>query len=76
MAATMLGARWVDLATGDDQTQNRWWVLQWATGQRTLEKSLPELNFGRLQKGQESAPEEIKAVQEAVAKALPALRSQ
>lgn len=73
MAATLLGARWVDLATSDDQAQNRRWVELWATGQRTLENSLPELKFGRLQKGHEPAPEEIKSVQEAVTAALPSM---
>lgn len=72
LAATMLGARWVDLATGDDQSQNRRWVEQWAAGHLTLEKSLPVLKFGRLQKGQAASPAEIKTVQEAVTAALPA----
>jgi hypothetical protein len=72
LAATMLGARWVDLATGTNQSLNHHWVSAWASGGRTLERSLPPLKFGRLQQGDTASAEEVQSVKEAVAAALPA----
>lgn len=75
MAATMMGARWVDLATTDDQRQNRRWVAHWADPRRRLTATLPALTFGRLAQGATATPAEIKRVQDAVVagmKALPA----
>ena len=72
MAATMIGARWMDLATGDDQQKNRAWLERWATGKLTLSRSLPKLDFGRFHKGAQPPPELVKSVQETIHAALKA----
>jgi hypothetical protein len=70
LAATMMGARWVDLATTDDQQQNRRWVAHWADPRRRLSATLPALTFGRLAQGVSATPAELKRVQEAVVAGL------
>lgn len=67
MAATMMGARWMDLATADDPDEARRWVELWASGQYTLSRSLPKMNFGHMQPGKTAPPEKIKAVQDTIA---------
>lgn len=70
MAATIMGARWVDIATTGDATQSRQWLELWATGRYTLSHSLPAFQFGRMQPGKEAPPEKIKAVQDAITSAM------
>ena len=72
LAATMLGARWADLATTSDAAANQRWLARWASGECSLAKTLPALKFGRLSAGATATPEELKAIQEAVTAALPA----
>jgi hypothetical protein len=67
LAATMLGSRWIDLATRDD---GRRWIELWATGKRTLSRSLPKLNYGHLPPGQQATSEQIRAIRDAVDSAL------
>ncbi len=45
LAATMLGARWMNLATAGRPDQNRRWVELWARRELTLGKSIPPLTF-------------------------------
>jgi hypothetical protein len=70
MAATMMGARWVDIATSENLQQNRRWLELWATGRYTLSRSLPKLAFGHMEPGKNASPERIKAVRDAVNAAL------
>ena len=70
MAATMIGARWMDLATTDDPKQNRRWVELWATGRCTLSASLPKLEFGRMKSGAEAPPEIIRTIQDGITAAM------
>jgi len=62
MAATMMGARWVDLATSANTNQARAWVELWASGKSTLSRSLPKLHWGHMEPGVDAPPEKIKAV--------------
>jgi hypothetical protein len=62
MAATMMGARWVDLATSENTNQARAWVELWASGKSTLSRSLPKLHWGHMEPGSNAPPEKIKAV--------------
>ena len=64
MAATIMGARWVDVAVGGDAAHTRRWLELWATGRYTLSKSLPKLHWGHLAVGSkdEATPEQIQAV--------------
>jgi len=70
MAATMLGARWVDLATTTDAAKNRQWLELWATGKCTLTKTLPKLEFGLMKPGTNAPPEVIQAIEKAMDAAL------
>jgi hypothetical protein len=70
MAATMMGARWMDIATSENPQQNRRWLEVWATGRYTLARSLPKLAFGHMEPGKGAPPEKIKAVQNAVNTAM------
>jgi hypothetical protein len=67
LAATMLGSRWMDLATGE---RGREWIEMWATGKLTLSRSLPKLNYGHLPPGTQATSEQIRAIREAVDSAL------
>jgi hypothetical protein len=62
MAATMMGARWVDLATSGNTNQAHAWVELWASGKSTLSRSLPKLHWGHMEPGSDAPPEKIKAV--------------
>ena len=70
LAATMLGSRWIDLAVNTDDTKGRRWIESWATGKRTLSRSLPTLKFGHLPPGQQATSEQIRAIRAAVESAL------
>jgi hypothetical protein len=74
LAATMLGARWADLATVDDPAQARRWLQLWADGRYSLQRSLPQLRYGHLPPGQAAGNAQIDLihVQMNVALALPA----
>ena len=62
MAATMMGARWMDLASAEDSAQARRWVELWASGQFTLSRSMPRLHWGRMRPGTDAPPERVVAV--------------
>lgn len=62
MAATMMGARWVDIATSENVKQARAWVELWASGNYTLSRSLPKLHWGHMEPGSNAPPEKVKAV--------------
>lgn len=62
MAATMMGARWVDLATSENAKQARAWVELWASGKYTLSRSLPKLHWGHIEPGSDAPPEKVRAV--------------
>ena len=70
MAATMMGARWVDIATAENTKQARAWVELWASGKSTLSRSLPKLRWGHIEPGKDAPPEKVKAVLEAITKAI------
>lgn len=67
LAATMLGSRWMDIAT---QPDGRRWLELWATGKLTLSRSLPKLNYGHLPPGQQATSAQIRAIRDAVDSAL------
>lgn len=67
LAATTLGSRWMNHATGDN---GRRWLELWATGKLTLSRSLPKLRYGHLPPGQRATSEQIRAIREAVDSAL------
>ena len=62
MAATMMGARWIDLATAEDRTQARRWIELWASGQYALSRSMPKLHWGHLPPGLTASAERISAI--------------
>jgi hypothetical protein len=70
MAATMLGARWMDIAVNTDDAVGRHWIELWASGQYTISRSLPKLEFGHLPPGQRATPEEIRKVRDVIEAAL------
>jgi len=70
MAATMIGARWVDIATSENTKQARAWVELWASGKDTLSRSLPKMRWGHIEPGKDAPPEKVKAVLEAITKAI------
>ena len=59
LTATMLGARWVDLATTNSAAAARRWVQAWASRRLTINASLPKLQFGQLPKGKQASAEAI-----------------
>lgn len=61
LAATIMGARWMDVALTGDTEQ---WLKLWATGEYSLSKSLPKLRWGHLATGseQEATVEQIEAI--------------
>ena len=71
LAATLMGSRWVDLATGEDRSASRRWVEGWAQGRYSLSRSLPKLEFGHLATGRDASTEQIKAVRQAVQAGMP-----
>jgi hypothetical protein len=70
MAATIMGARWIDIATNGGLSQTRQWLELWASGRYTLSRSLPAFRFGHMQPGKNAPPEKIKAVQDAITSAM------
>ena len=70
MAATMMGARWVDIGTTENAKQARAWVELWASGKDTLSRSLPKLHWGHIEPGHDAPPEKVKAVQDAITAAI------
>ena len=70
MAATMMGARWVDIATAENAKQARAWVELWASGKDTLSRSLPKLHWGHIEPGNDAPPEKVKAVLDAITAAI------
>src|SRR5882724_891454 len=70
MAATMMGARWVDIATAENTKQARAWVELWASGKDTLSRSLPKLRWGHIEPGNDAPPEKVKAVLDAITAAI------
>jgi protein-tyrosine phosphatase len=62
MAATMMGARWMDLAGAEDPAQARRWVELWATGRYSLSRSLPRLHWGHMPPHADASAESIRAV--------------
>lgn len=71
MGATMLGARWACLAGRSFWGGTRW-IKPWASGERTLDKSIPKLRFGRLAHGQIAGRTQVKAVKQFVKSAISA----
>jgi hypothetical protein len=59
LAATVMGARWLDVALENDGAHTRQWVELWATGKLSLSKSLPKLRWGHLQHGKVAPREQI-----------------
>ena len=70
MAATMLGSRWMDLATHGAPEQKRRWVTLWATGKMTLSKSLPKLQYGQLPQGEQARSEVVQKIRDECTAAL------
>lgn len=70
MAATMLGARWVELATRSDPADARRWIQLWATGRYTLSRSLPPLRYGQMPQGELATAEQVAAIRRAVDESL------
>jgi hypothetical protein len=70
MAATMLGARWVELATRSDPADARRWIELWATGRYTLSRSLPALRYGQMPQGELATAEQVAAIRRAVDESL------
>lgn len=48
LAATLFGARWMEIATAGDAAQTKRWLELWATGKLTLSGSLPKMEFGQM----------------------------
>ena len=63
MAATMMGARWMDLASSEDHhIQAQRWIELWASGQYVLSRSMPKLHWGRMRPGTDASAERIIAI--------------
>lgn len=71
MGATMLGARWAYLAGRGFWVGTRW-VKPWASGEKSLDKSIPKLRFGRLAHGQIASRTQVKVVKQFVKSAISA----
>ncbi len=61
LAATMLGARWIELATTGTADQNRAWIERWARRRSTLATAIQPLRFGQ-RSADTVSPEEIATV--------------
>jgi hypothetical protein len=70
MAATLLGARWMEIAVRGEYEQTRAWLELWAAGRCTLSKCLPRLRYGRMPTGKEAAAEAIGAIRDEIQAAL------
>jgi hypothetical protein len=62
LAATICGAKWVELAAQSDQDKARDWVRTWADGSRSLSRSLPAFKYGRLPAGQKPSSQIIEKI--------------
>lgn len=70
MAATMLGARWMNLATDKDRAAARRWISLWASGQYTINRTLPKLQNGQIPQGKEATAQAVESIRQAMDKAL------
>lgn len=70
LAATLLGARWIEIATTGSAEQNREWLRRWASGELTLARDLPALKFGQLPEGQTASTTLVQRIREFVESAL------
>lgn len=70
LAATIMGARWMDVALDGDEQHTRRWIELWASSRYTLSRSLPKLNFGHMRPGQRASPEQVEAIDRQIAAAL------
>jgi len=70
LAATMLGARWMDIATNGGLDQTKRWLELWATGKLTLSKSLPKLEFGQMPQFEAAQADRVQKVRAFVNAAL------
>jgi hypothetical protein len=70
LAATIMGARWVDVALDGDASHTRAWLDLWATGKYTLSRSLPPMRFGHMHPGERATPDQIEAIDRAVSAAI------
>ena len=70
LAATMLGSRWMDIATTGGLEHTKRWLELWATGKLTLSRSLPKLELGQMPQFQEAQPERVEKVRAFVNAAL------
>ena len=70
MAATMLGARWVDLVENSTPSEGRRWVELWATRRFSITGALPRLRYGQMPQGKEATEQQIAIIRRAVDEAL------
>ena len=70
MAATILGARWMDIAVTQPPEKTRQWLELWASERYTLSRSLPKLNYGRMPPGKEASQQAIREIAADVEKKL------
>lgn len=70
LAATLLGARWMELATRSNPAQARHWIELWATRQLTIDRSLPALRYGQMAQGETASAETIAAIRRDIDAAL------
>lgn len=70
LAATMLGARWMDLAVNGSESQARAWLVLWAERKLTIDRSLPPLRFGQMPAGETAAAEMIQEIWQATEREL------
>ncbi len=67
MAATILGARWMNLAV---RPEGRRWIERWASGTSTLARSLPKLQYGQMPQGKEASEQAIEKIRNDMQSAL------
>ena len=70
LAATLLGSRWMDLATSGGPAQAKRWLELWATGQMSLSNSLPKLQLGQLPQFQQAEVDRVQKVRAFVNESL------
>ena len=70
LAATIMGARWMDVALDGDADHTRRWIELWASSRYTLSRSLPQLKFGHMRPGQRASPEQVEAIDRQITAAL------
>jgi hypothetical protein len=62
LAATLLGARWIEIATTGTPEQSRAWLHSWATGEKNLSRTLPKLQFGQLPASEQASSATVQRV--------------